>query len=312
MFYIASVLGALAVWLVMPSTGSNFRKPRKLGALLGLAALGGGLMFLLKQAGDQPGPDVFYYVFTAIAAIAAVRVITHPRPVYAALYFVLVVLAVAGLFIVLEAEFMAFALVIIYAGAILVTYLFVIMLATLPQAVGEEEKAPAYDRVAREPFSSVVLGFALLAVLGHVIFSAKPGELQPTQRYASKGDVVTVVNDMPKRAMKVLVAHDLLPADVPGAKGVRLWAAGDRKIVAVIGDKDAAVDIELNDELRAELAGQIANIDRVGLALFESHPLGIELAGVILLLSMVGAIVIGKKRVLTEIEEGHFVPPAKR
>ncbi|MHB1155736.1 MAG: NADH-quinone oxidoreductase subunit J family protein [Phycisphaerales bacterium] len=308
-FYIATVLGALAVWLVMPSTGS---KPKKLGALLGLAALGGGLMFLLRQA-DAAGsrPDVFYYVFTAIAAIAAVRVITHPRPVYAALYFVLVVLAVAGLFIVLEAEFMAFALVIIYAGAILVTYLFVIMLATLPQAPGQEEQTPAYDRVAREPFSSVVLGFALLAVLGHVIFAGKPGEMQPTQRYASKGDVVTVVNDMPKRAMKVLAAHDLLPGDLPG---VQLWAAGDRKIVATWGPTDQRTvnEIQVTDELRAELAGQIANIDRVGLALFESHPLGIELAGVILLLSMVGAIVIGKKRVLTEIEEGHFVPPAKQ
>ena len=158
-FYIATVLGALAVWLIMPSKGS---KHKKLGALLGLAALGGLLLFLLRQTGgvggEQARPDIFYYVFTLIAVLAAVRMITHPRPVYAALYFVLVVLAVAGLFIVLEAEFMAFALIIIYTGAILVTYMFVIMLA-------QQSEASATDRRAREPLLAILVSFVLMGTI---------------------------------------------------------------------------------------------------------------------------------------------------
>ena len=62
-------------------------------------------------------------------SVGAIRVVTHPKPVYSALYFVLTVFASAGLFVLLWAEFMAAALVLIYAGAILVTYVFVIMLA---------------------------------------------------------------------------------------------------------------------------------------------------------------------------------------
>ena len=53
----------------------------------------------------------------------------HPRPVYSAVYFVLVVLATTGLCVLAAAEFLAAALVIVYGGAIMVTYIFVIMLA---------------------------------------------------------------------------------------------------------------------------------------------------------------------------------------
>ena len=77
---------------------------------------------------------VYFWIFSAIALVGAVRVVTHPRPVYSALYFVLTVFATAGLFVLLWAEFMAAALVLIYAGAILVTYVFVIMLAAAVDA----------------------------------------------------------------------------------------------------------------------------------------------------------------------------------
>ena len=51
--------------------------------------------------------------FAAIGIIGAVRVITHPRPVFAAIYFVLTVLAAAGIFLMLQAEFLAFALIVL-------------------------------------------------------------------------------------------------------------------------------------------------------------------------------------------------------
>src|SRR4051812_43379291 len=61
--------------------------------------------------------SVYFWVFSAIAIAGGLRVITHPRPVYSALYFVLSVMATARLFILLSAEVMAAALIVIYARA---------------------------------------------------------------------------------------------------------------------------------------------------------------------------------------------------
>ena len=82
-----------------------------------------------SASGGGGGMGAYFWIFSAVALVGAVRVITHTKPVYSALYFVLTVFATAGLFLLLWAEFMAAALVLIYAGAILVTYVFVIMLA---------------------------------------------------------------------------------------------------------------------------------------------------------------------------------------
>lgn len=150
------------------------------GVALAAVALVGFLALPSLLAGHEGGAASFYFwAFSAVALTAAVRVVTHPRPVYSALYFVLTVFATAGLFVLVDAEFMAAALVIIYAGAILVTYVFVIMLAS--QAGGEtaghdrtgtprDTTAPAgYDRDSREPVVAAALGFTLMGVLLHVV-----------------------------------------------------------------------------------------------------------------------------------------------
>src|SRR5437762_1754512 len=103
----------------------------KIGAVILLSA---GLIFAailvrFSAGSGAGGMGAYFWIFSAIAIVGAVRVVSHPRPVYSALYFVLTVFASAGLFVLLWAEFMAAALVLIYAGAILVTYVFVIMLA---------------------------------------------------------------------------------------------------------------------------------------------------------------------------------------
>ena len=67
-------------------------------------------------AAGRVGMSIYFWIFAAIALVGAMRVITHPRPVYSALYFVLTVFASAGLFVLLWAEFMAGRLCLIYAG----------------------------------------------------------------------------------------------------------------------------------------------------------------------------------------------------
>ena len=70
----------------------------------------------------------FFYVFAAILVFAAIRVITARNPVHAALYLVLSFFSAAALWMLLEAEFLAISLVLVYVGAVMVLFLFVVMM----------------------------------------------------------------------------------------------------------------------------------------------------------------------------------------
>jgi NADH-quinone oxidoreductase subunit J len=172
------VLAGLGTVLLLPSRREL--AIRKIGGVLLAVA---GLVFLLllirfsagqaETAGGRLGP--YFWIFSSIALVGAVRVVTHPRPVYSALYFVMTVMASAGLFVLLQADFMAAALIIIYAGAILITYVFVIMLAA--QTVASDRPLAGiveYDAVSREPLAASVIGFVLAGLLLFVIFDRAP------------------------------------------------------------------------------------------------------------------------------------------
>jgi NADH-quinone oxidoreductase subunit J len=226
MLYLIFTLGGVGLYFLLPNPG---RSKTVAGAILGLSALAALLVLLIVRV--TPGATTgYFYLFAAIALIAAVRVITHPRPVYSAVYFVLVVVAVAALLVLQGAEFLAIALIIIYAGAILVTYLFVIMLA---QPTG----SPAYDRRAREPFFTVLVGFILM------------------------GAVAGKAGDLPAGTQPPTVP-------VSSAESVAGWPDG--------------------------------NTAAVGQDVMTKYVTALEIAGVLLLISMVGAIALARKRVPSE------------
>lgn len=290
--YIASIVGALALLMMMPKRRFNLSA---VGAVLGAATLGGVWLAASHYAGSNAAPDagffgwiprgspeatalLYYYVFSLIAIGAAARVITHRRPVYSALWFIMVILASAGLFLTLAAEFMAFAMVIIYAGAILVTYMFVIMLAT--QSVDPDFKGKAgseaegdtadYDRVAREPVAAVAAGFLLLAVLLAVVFDTAAITRNATA--AADSDAAIIETTLPNRTPTAIAAQvQQASAATPAAEAT------------------AAAEPE-----------RLTNAEWIGLDLFASHPLGLELAGVILTVSLIGAVVIARTRVPEE------------
>lgn len=275
--YLASVLGAVSLLLIMPKQRLNLRL---IGGLIGAATVGGVWLYLARLLPESLGgisraAFAYYYVFSAIAIVGAVRVITHTRPVYSALWFIMVILSSAGLFLVLSAEFMAFAMVIIYGGAILVTYMFVIMLAS--QSTGDEpvETSPVYDRLAREPLSAVVAGFLLLAVLLSAAFEPMEPQLWRTQAATDQELATNVLSDRPARSIEGQIA------ELEAKKNGESFAP---------------------TALKAEL--EVANAERIGIDLFRSHPLGLELAGVILLVSLIGAVVIARTRVEGEGEIG--------
>ena len=149
-------LGLMAVYLLLP-------RPHSTQPLLGALCAGGALVlagWTLIQRGTASVETVLFYAFSCIAVIAGGLLVTQRNPVRAALSFALVVLSTCGLFLLQAAPFLMAATIIIYAGAIVVTFLFVIMLA---QQIGTSDA----DQRSREPLLSCVAGFVLLAaVLG--------------------------------------------------------------------------------------------------------------------------------------------------
>ncbi len=72
--------------------------------------------------------DFVFYALAAILLFAGLRVITTRNPVHAALFLVLAFFTAAGIWLLLEAEFLAIALVLVYVGAVMVLFLFVVMM----------------------------------------------------------------------------------------------------------------------------------------------------------------------------------------
>src|SRR3989475_12230274 len=81
----------------------------------------------------MPATVALFWAFAAIAVASALLCITRQSPVASALWLVVTLFQLAGLFVVLDAQFLAVLQVLVYAGAIMVLFLFVIMLLNLGQ-----------------------------------------------------------------------------------------------------------------------------------------------------------------------------------
>jgi NADH-quinone oxidoreductase subunit J len=136
--------GALGLWLLLPT---RVRFGRQIGGTL--LALAGGLMaFDLPLHGSGVDQGVFW-LLAAVTIGGAVAMITSQSPVYSAIWFALSLLGTAGLFLFNGAQFLGVATVVVYAGAIVVTFLFVIMLA-------QPQGHSTYDRLTWGGFPKVL------------------------------------------------------------------------------------------------------------------------------------------------------------
>ena len=72
--------------------------------------------------------SAIFYAFGAVLLLSGIRVITARNPVHGALFLVLAFFTAAGLWLLLRAEFLAIALVVVYVGAVMVLFLFVVMM----------------------------------------------------------------------------------------------------------------------------------------------------------------------------------------
>lgn len=223
LIYCLAGIGAAGIYFALPSE-ARLRGVRTAGGLVALAALVGVMVWCGVRFAGQAADSVLSYLFAVIAIVSAARVITSPRPVYCVLWFVLVVVAVAAMLVMHAAEFLAAALIIIYAGAVLVTYLFVLMLA--------QQRGPVtYDARSREPAAAVIAGFVLMAAVS-----------------------------------TVLAGHD--------------WAAS--------GDWPPVAHAEMG------------NTRLLGQAVLTYFVVGLELAGLLLLVAIIGAVALARRRLTAD------------
>ena len=151
-------LGLAAVYLLLP-------RPRPFRQVWGAAAAGLAVILAgiwIVRVGALTAETLLFYGMAGVAVVTGGLLVTQSNPARAALCFALVVLSTCGLFLLLAAPFLMAATAIIYAGAIIVTFLFVLMLA-------QQEGPSDADQRSREPLLASMAGFVLLGALLFVL-----------------------------------------------------------------------------------------------------------------------------------------------
>lgn len=162
---------------------------------------------------------VIFYILASIALVSAVMVIAGRNVVHSAIYLVLTFLCVAAVYVLLRAEFVAAVQVLVYAGGIVVLFLFVIMLVNLGDIRGPAVRVHA-----------TVSGILGAAAIGLILYLYSRAHMAP---------------------------NPPMPGPAPDAAG---------------------------------------NLQAIGLALFRDFLLPFEIASVLLLVAMIGAIVLARQK----------------
>jgi NADH-quinone oxidoreductase subunit J len=167
---------------------------------------------------------LFFYIFAAVILGSATMMVTRRNMVHAVVWMVITFIGVAGLFVLLEAEFLAAVQILVYTGGIVVLFLFVIMLVNL-------------------------------------------------------GDIYQV-EWLHRQWLPALLLAILLAAEI----GFLVW----------VGAKDVPTNTA---QTEATLRGMGGNVQTLGMALYTEYLLPFEVVSMLLLVAMIGAIYLAKKRV---------------
>lgn len=250
-YTVAAILGAVGLWLLLPP---GHGRRRWLGAVP-LAAAGGIIL------GQSPwlqswAAEIVFGSMALVALVGAVGTIAARQPVYCAVWFALSLAGTAGLMLVNWAELLAVAILIVYAGAILVMFLFVLMLS-------QPDGRAAHDRNGWEPLVSAATGAVLVGVLTMNVAAAIT---QSNERSEPAGDAIPSASPL-----NTEMADAAAKTNGPTDKTHRL------------ASKSADRTTPPADAFR---------VGRLGAELFSRHLVAVEVAGVLLLMALVAAAVI--------------------
>jgi NADH-quinone oxidoreductase subunit J len=312
------IVAAVGLALLMPYAT---KVSRSIGAAL--AALGLGLFFWALPWEAQWLTKTLFYVLSAVTLVGAVAAVSSRAAIYCAVWFAASLLGVAGLLVLNGAQFLGIATIVVYAGAIVVTFLFVLMLA---QPQGNE----SYDRVswgsASRPFAVFAAGALVAASLATQQEAAQDSlreqvaatlaALPESADYPklSQSDVVSVryVPAAEAERLQIELRPTIFPAlpttasqaseqpevDQANAEQNARKSALAKAFAAAADDRGldgfqvGSTEVEflsahpINDTLTTR------HVEALGVNLFGNHLVAIQVAGVLLLTALVGAISI--------------------
>jgi len=152
---------------------------------------------------------VFFWLFAAVVVLGAVGVVAMRQPVHSALFLLLSFLGVAALFVMARAEFVGAVQVLVYAGGIMVLFLFTIMLVNVRRTAGE-------PFLHTQAGAGLVAGFVFLAIIGGTVVASYRvralsdlGEPASPARLASTSITRTVTEVVDGKKVSTTVTEDV-------------------------------------------------------------------------------------------------------
>ncbi len=273
------VAGAISLLLLIPGSSQRARTPG-----LGFAAAALILLGLGMGRADSLGAQLSFWVLAALTVGSAGAAIAMRSAVYSAIWFAVSLLGTGGLFCLQNAQFLGVATVVVYAGAIVVTFLFVVMLA-------QPEGHDAYDRISWGPLAKPVIVGSAAVLLGLVL--------------GTVGPALGVLGAKAKTTAKATVKTAAKTAETPSDSAAKSKAesgakAGVKTVVtespSTKGDETAAgaavTEPSLPNRSAIDTIDGRGHMARLGSVLFSRHLLAVELGGTLLLAALVGAVAI--------------------
>jgi NADH-quinone oxidoreductase subunit J len=337
---IAALFGAVGVYLLLPKPKLRSVTMGTFLALASLAVLGLFLVTrfaspLLTRTGDtDPVGSAMFWVFSSAATLFSFVLLTQRNPARGAIAFAFVILSTCGLFLLLAAPFLMAATIVVYAGAIVVTFLFVLMLSNV-RGVSDEN-----DRT-REPLLGSLAGFGFLGLILFTLHQSVPS----TERDASPIPVLLTTKERAVIEKAFVKADEALKAETAdeqnaNAKQVRQMVAdvfeptsfGSQvplvRLDAVKKDPRVEAFLQTQAELTAattkldeSLLNNSANtkdhlkavrdklavfrgstdlparnVANIGVLLYSEYLLAVEMAGTLLLVATIGAVTVANRR----------------
>lgn len=300
------VIGSLALMLIAPRSTPLYRA---IGGVL--AAIAGGCLIAgaIGTTHDVPSHELLEWVVFGLLAIttvgSAVAMIGSRSAVYSAIWFALTLLGTGGLFLYQGAQFLGVATVVVYAGAIVVTFLFVIMLA-------QPDGHAAYDRISWGWFAKPAAALAGALMLGAVIYS-----LQGLGAGGLREYVATAADGLAAKDKEFpLHGSDIVKAAFgSGTEGIQLHLKLRSDAEIKLSDsQQASLVAAVTDQLQAKAQGASKkevkpfklhfasalkshhdvlaknHMAHLGGFLFSRHLIAVEVGGTLLLAALVGAV----------------------
>lgn len=201
--------------------------------------------------------DFVFYILASVLLFAGLRVITARNPVHAALNLVLAFFTAAGIWVLLQAEFLAIALVVVYVGAVMVLFLFVVMMLDINL---DKLREGFWDYLPMAGFIGVLMAVEMVMILGSKHFAVTTAVMHPAgySNTAELGRVMYTDYLLPFELASVVLLVAIIAAIALTLRGrkdtksidpslqVNVKRADRIRIVKVASETEVAIDASVD------------------------------------------------------------------